>query len=290
MRLDYPHVSVKALCALFGKTRHAYYDQIKRQQDDLLNNDIILQLVREIRTELPGIGTRKLQYLLNQRLTAHRIKVGRDYLFDLLSHHKLLIRTRRRRAITTDSRHWMRKYANLIRELDVSCPEQLWVSDITYLRMTHDFAYLSLITDAYSHKIVGFCLRKDLSSQGCVSALQMALENRSYKHRPLMHHSDRGSQYCSKEYVALLMDHKITISMTENGDPYENAVAERVNGILKTEFKLYTTMFGLEETQHLVTRSIHNYNTLRPHASCNYLTPDQAHLTHGKLEKRWKKY
>jgi putative transposase len=184
----------------------------------------------------------------------------------------------------------MHKYTNLIGEMEIGWPEQLWVSDITYIRLINEFAYLSLITDAYSRKIVGFCLRKDLSSQGCITALQMALMNRGYKRHPLIHHSDRGSQYCCKEYVALLTSNKIAISMTENGDPYENALAERVNGILKSEFKLYTSSVGLEETRQLVAKSIHNYNTVRPHASCDYLTPQQAHVTSGELKKRWKKY
>jgi transposase InsO family protein len=227
--------------------------------------------------------------MLETRLQEHDIQVGRDYLFDLLTQHKLLIRNRRRNAITTDSRHWMHKYRNLITGLEVHWPEELWVSDITYIRMTNEFAYLSLITDAYSRKIVGFSLRKDLSSEGCINALQMALTARSYRDQRLIHHSDRGSQYCCKEYVALLTENKIAISMTENGDPYENALAERVNGIIKTEFKLYSSHQGFEETQLRVTKSINNYNTVRPHASCDYLTPNQAHKTNGKLKKRWKK-
>ena len=183
----------------------------------------------------------------------------------------------------------MRKYSNLIRELDVQHPEQLWVSDITYIRLTNEFAYLSLITDAYSRKIVGFCLRNDLSAEGCMKALRMALSNRQYRQQPLIHHSDRGTQYCCKEYVDLLIDHKIAISMTENGDPYENALAERVNVIIKSEFKLYSSSSGIEETEKLVVTSINNYNNLRPHASCDYLTPEQAHLMTGNIKKRWKK-
>jgi transposase InsO family protein len=254
-----------------------------------LEDDIILQEVIEIRAQLPCVGTRKLHYMLGARLQEHGIQVGRDYLFDLLSQHKLLIRNRRRNAITTDSRHWMHKYHNLISSLEVYWPEQLWVSDITYIRMTNEFAYLSLITDAYSRKIVGFSLRKDLSSEGCINALQMALGARAYQHQRMIHHSDRGSQYCCKEYVALLTENKIAISMTENGDPYENALAERVNGIIKTEFKLYSSWLGFEETHRLVANSINSYNTIRPHASCDYLTPQQAHQTNGKLKKRWKK-
>jgi putative transposase len=244
----------------------------------------------EIRAALPGIGTRKLQYLLAPKLREHGLEAGRDYLFDILAQHKLLIRNRRRKAITTDSRHWMRKYDNLIKDIEVLWPEQLWVSDITYIRLVNEFAYLSLITDAYSRKIVGFNLRRDLSSEGCIDALQMALTSRVYLRQPLVHHSDRGSQYCSKHYVEMLTKNKIAISMTENGDPYENALAERVNGIIKNEFKLYSSNLGMDQTCELVAKSIHHYNTLRPHASCDYLTPEQAHLTSGELKKRWKPY
>ena len=288
LKQAYPHLAVNQLCELFGKTRHAYYDHQWRKQTRYLEDDIILQEVIKIRSKLPRVGTRKLHYLLHPLLQHHRIEVGRDYLFDLLTEHKMLIRNRRRKAVTTDSRHWMRKYHNLITNLEVERPEQLWVSDITYIRMTSEFAYLSLITDAYSRKIVGFNLRKDLSSEGCVNALQMALQGRSYRHHRLIHHSDRGSQYCCKEYVELLTENKIAISMTENGDPYENALAERVNGIIKNEFGLYSSWLGFEETDRLVANSISSYNTLRPHASCDYLTPEQAHQTNGKLKKRWK--
>ena len=277
------------MCELFGKTRHAYYDHQWRKQTRHLEDDIILQEVIKIRSQLPRVGTRKLHYMLEPVLQDHGIQAGRDYLFDLLTQHKLLIRNRRRKAITTDSRHWMRKYHNLIIGLEVHWPEQLWVSDITYIRMTNEFAYLSLVTDAYSRKIVGFSLRKDLSSEGCVNALQMALKARSYSPQRLIHHSDRGSQYCCKEYVELLTENKIAISMTENGDPYENALAERVNGIIKTEFGLYSSHQGFEETHRLVASSINSYNTVRPHSSCDYLTPEQAHQTNGKLIKRWKK-
>ena len=290
MKLDNAELGIEKLCRLFGKTRHAYYDHQWRKQDDFLKEELILQLLHEIRTSLPRIGTRKLYYMINQKLSEHRLGAGRDYLFDLLARYKLLIRTRRRKAITTDSRHWMRKYSNLILELEIIRPNQLWVSDITYIRMINSFVYLSLITDAYSHKIVGYNLRKDLTAEGCLKALEMALLNRRLPHQPLIHHSDRGSQYCCKEYVDVLSSNKIAISMTNNGDPYENAIAERLNGIIKSEFSLYTSQFGFEETNNQVVKSITAYNNIRPHSSCDYLTPEQAHKQSGPLKKRWKKY
>jgi putative transposase len=236
------------------------------------------------------LGTRKLHYKLAPLLEAHGINIGRDYLFDLLDRHKLLIRQRKRKVITTDSRHWMHKYANLAREFNCTRPEQLWVSDITYIRMGTQWGYLSLITDAYSRKIMGYCLRTDMLAQGCVDALQMALNNRRYPREPLIHHSDRGSQYCSAAYVKLLTDNRIAISMTENGDPYENALAERMNGIIKSEFNLYNSQLGYEQTYQLIQSSVQAYNEQRPHGSCNFLTPEQAHQQQGILKKKWKSY
>lgn len=290
MKLDNAELAIEKLCRLFGKTRHAYYDHQWRKEDEFLKEELILQIVREIRQSLPKVGTRKLHYMINKRLIEHELEAGRDYLFDLFLKHKLLIRNRRRRIITTDSKHWMRKYTNLTIELQVISPEQLWVSDITYIRLINGFVYLSLITDAYSRKIVGYSLRKDLSAEGCLNALQMALFSRKHLHQQLIHHSDRGCQYCCKEYVDLLNENNIAISMTNNGDPYENAIAERVNGIIKSEFNLYSSQFGFEETSSMIQKTIAAYNQFRPHASCDYLTPDQAHQKSGTLKKRWKNY
>src|SRR5664279_92731 len=256
MKYEYSKQGIERLSKLFGKTRHAYYDHLWRTQKGSLKDDLILQLVHEIRESLPGLGTRKLHYMINQKLSEHKLDVGRDYLFDLLARYRLLIRSRRRKAITTDSRHWMRKYSNLILELEMFRPDQLWVSDITYIRMINGFIYLCLITDAYSRKIVGYNLRKDLTAEGCVKALEMALSNRSLPAQALIHHSDRGSQYCCREYVDMLSSNKIAISMTNNGDPYENAIAERVNGIIKSEFSLYSSQCGFDETSNRVEKSI----------------------------------
>ncbi|WP_256014453.1 IS3 family transposase, partial [Desertivirga xinjiangensis] len=286
---DYPSKGIATLCRLFGKTRHAYYDHGWRLQDEGLKDEIVLQHVLEIRKDLPRVGTLKLHEMLVDRLEEHHLKIGRDYLFDLLREHHLHIRRRKRMAITTDSRHWMHKYSNLIKELMVDRPEQLWVSDITYIRMVNHWGYLSLITDAYSRKIMGFCFRKDLSAQGCIDALKMALNARKYPLARIIHHSDRGSQYCSKGYVDLLLENNIAISMTENGDPYENALAERVNGIIKSEFDLYHSAVGLEQTRMKIRKSIEAYNTMRPHSSCDFLTPEMAHRQTGPLKKRWKK-
>ena len=290
MKGDYPYLSKEALCRLFGKTRHALYDHLWRKQDDSVKEDIILQLVHQIREKLPRLGTRKLLFLLDPALKSHRIDIGRDALFDLLAAHKLLIRQRKRKIVTTDSRHWMRKYANLIQKLVISGPEQVWVSDITYIRMKNQWGYLSMITDAFSRKIMGISFRSDMLAQGCVDALNMALSNRQYRHHQLIHHSDRGSQYCCKDYIDLLNSENISVSMTEKGDPYENALAERMNGIIKNEFNLYNSALNFEDTYELIVRSVEAYNNIRPHSSCDYRTPSKAHSEAVVLKKRWKDY
>lgn len=226
--------------------------------------------------------------MLEGPFAEHRIKLGRDGLYALPDRHSLLMRKRKRKARTTDSDHPYRKYPNLIRELQLSSAGQLWVSDITYLRLAEGFCYLSIITDAYSHKIVGYCLQPGLHALGPLQALAMATANHVIS-ETLIHHSDRGVQYCCGEYVEELVAKKIRISMTENGDPYENAIAERVNGILKDEFELDRIFGDVNAARSAVASAVERYNGLRPHASCDYLTPDQAHGQQGQMRKRWSK-
>jgi putative transposase len=240
---------------------------------------------------MPRIGTRKLYDMLTRTLQEHKIKIGRDKLFDLLEEYSMLIRRRKRKKVnTTDSNHPFRKYPNLIRELQIVGPNQLWVSDITYIRLIDDFCYLSLITDAYSRRIVGYCLYPTLQKEGPVEALKMALSTLSATTADhLIHHSDRGRQYCCEAYVSVLTERKTTISMTEKGDPYENALAERVNRTMKDEFLLDKGFESFELASAAVSKAVNTYNTLRPHDSCNRLTPDQAHHQSGPLPMRWKK-
>ncbi len=239
---------------------------------------------------MPRVGTRKLHHMLAEKLARHAITIGRDNLFDLLDGYGLLVRRRRRkRACTTDSGHPFRKYPNLIREMQVLRPNHLWVSDITYISMADKFCYLSLVTDAYSRKITGYRLHPTLQKEGTLLALEMALAALPGKPRePLVHHSDRGLQYCCNQYIALLQTNGLAISMTEKGDPYENAIAERVNGILKEEFALDREFENFAQAQKAVDNAVGTYNQLRPHASCNYLTPDQAHQQQGLLASKWK--
>jgi transposase InsO family protein len=238
---------------------------------------------------MPRIGTRKLHFLLTETLEKHDIAIGRNKLFDLLADYGLLVRRRKRRRInTTDSNHPFRKHPNLIKDLQVFRPGHLWVSDITYISLKEKFCYLSLVTDAYSRKIVGYCLYPTLKKEGTLKALNMALAGMS-ELTTLIHHSDRGLQYCCSEYTTLLESKNVLISMTEKGDPYENAIAERVNGILKSEFSLDREFDTIEEARQAINVAIDVYNRFRPHASCNYLTPEQAHLGQGLLKTKWKR-
>ncbi len=248
---------------------------------------LVIKMVKEVRKDLPRCGVPKLLLILHGRFAEHGIKMGRDQLYTLLGEHGYLIRYRRRKVYTTDSNHPYRKYPNLIRELDLlTCAGQLWVSDITYLYLKQGFAYLSIVTDAYSHKIIGYCLHPTLHSDGPINALLMA--STSKMQGSLIHHSDRGVQYCCQQYVQLLESLGIRISMTENGDPYENAIAERVNGILKGEFLLDQTFASLSLAKQAVDNAVDKYNRIRPHASCDNLTPTQAHGQNGVLKKHWK--
>ena len=250
---------------------------------------IVLCLVRETRQIMPLIGTRKLIQKLAIPLKEHGIKMGRDQLFELLRFHGLLVRRRRRMVKTTDSHHWLKKYPNLIIGITLNESEQLWVSDITYIRTLQGFNYLSLITDAFSRRIVGYCLYPTLEAIGCIDALEMALATRK-KDCKLIHHSDRGIQYCSADYVAMLISGKIDISMTQSGSPYENALAERINGILKNEFYPKRVYQNHKEAVNVLTSNIQVYNSKRPHLSLGYLTPDEAHTMTGNITKSWKKY
>jgi len=274
---------------LLGYSRQAYYQHKKQCEKESLKNDLLITEVLNIRKHQKRLGGRKLLFKMASFMHEHQINIGRDSFFNLLSERGLLIRKRKRKKpITTFSDHWMRKYPNLIEDFYATAPNQLWVSDITYIVVGEGFSYLSLITDAYSRKIVGFYLSPDLSAEGCIKALKMALKNNP-KLGKLIHHSDRGSQYCSSDYVEILNDKNIRISMTQNGDPRENAIAERVNGVLKDEL-LEKSYMNYSEALKGVSVAISIYNHHRPHGSIDYLTPIEAQNMSGDLKKRWKSY
>jgi putative transposase len=285
-----PNVKLETICQMYGKTRQAYYLQRSEDNKTSLAYIIVLALVAEIRKDIPRIGGRKLLHLLAPEFEKHHIKIGRDQLFDLLRVHGLLVRRRKRSVKTTDSFHWLRKYKNLTELLHLTGPEQLWVADITYIKTSQGFNYLSLITDAYSRKIVGYALHPTLEAVGCLKALKMAIGSRTHCSKELIHHSDRGIQYCCSSYVELLVGEGIEISMTENGSPYDNALAERMNNTIKNDYTPERIYLNNIEASNAFERIVGSYNNRRPHQSLNYLTPAQAHVMEGTIEKKWKKY
>lgn len=287
MRSFYKTQSLRVLCDLLGFSRQAYYARMRDLESDRFERSVLLSLVNEVRLEQPRLGGRKLFFMLQAGFSLHGLHIGRDKFFDFLRQEGLAIRPTHKRTQTTQSHHWLRKYPYLCRDWAPSVAEQLWVSDITYLRAGDRFVYLILILDAYSRRIMGWQLSPTLEAAFCVEALQSALGAREFPERRLMHHSDRGVQYCSEVYTTLLQKHQVQISMTQSGSPYDNAQAERINGILKGEFLLDQTFADFQAAKQKVATSIQVYNEKRPHSSCNYLTPQQAHQQRGELQKRW---
>jgi len=286
----YPHLGLGRICRLFGITRQAYYKNIKYQKKVITEDHIVLQLIWTIRKDHPRMGGRKMHFMIREEMDRLNIKMGRDAFFDLLSSEHLLVQQKRRKHITTNSKHWYKKYPNLIREITPNRPNQVWVSDITYIKTNQEFLYLFLISDAYSKKILGYRLAKNLDSTHAVNSLQDAIKNACQPILGLIHHSDRGIQYCSKEYIDLLNKHGIAISMTENGDPLENPIAERINGIIKDEYLNDKSNNQSKLDIKQLCYAIEKYNRLRPHLSCEMLTPEAAHRGHGNLKRMWKNY
>lgn len=235
---------------------------------------------------MPKLGTRKLYDKLALQLS--RLSVGRDKLFDILRANHMLIKPKKKYHITTDSHHRFKKHKNLIESLDYDRPEQVWVSDITYIGNRKNPSYLALITDAYSKKIMGYDVSDSLQVSGTLRALDMAIKNRTHKQTPLIHHSDRGLQYCSNEYQRILDKNNIKASMTQKYDPYENAIAERINGILKQEFDIDKYNVELNMKKKLVKDAIEIYNNFRQHLSNNMLTPYQMHKQNKLKRKQYK--
>ena len=262
-------------CRLFGISRQSVYQSenyhFYRQQE----LELVKEEVMAIRMEMPRIGTRKLYFLLAERLRLMSIKIGRDALFDLLRKENMLVKPKKNYTKTTNSKHWLRKHPNLFLGLEVKGPEEVFVSDITYVKSQEKTHYLSLVTDVFSRKIMGYHLSNDMSAENVVKALRMAMKNRR-TNKPSIHHSDRGLQYCSQIYQKELIKNNITPSMTDGYDCYQNALAERINGILKSEFLLYKCKNG-NELKQLVKESIRIYNTKRPHLNLKMKTPSFVH-------------
>lgn len=281
-------VSLSGVCRQLGYSKQAYYQSLSRQRAKEDPRKQVKEKVLSIRHVLPRLGTRKLYGLLGDDFKRQGIKVGRDKLFTLLREESLLVVRKRKYVRTTDSRLWMRQYPDLAKGLELSRPEQLWVADITYLSTRQGYGYLHLITDAYSKRIMGYKLSDHLGASATLQALEMALRDRRYSSR-LIHHSDRGLQYCSKDYTNLLKDNTIKISMTQTGSPYDNAVAERVNGILKQELGLDEQFESIPQAKRQVDQAVILYNRFRPHFSNHLLTPEQMHHQKKLKPRTWKR-
>lgn len=262
-----------------GISRQAYYKKAahERQRSDICTT--VLELVRDKRRQQPRIGTRKLHHMLRQQLDDAGVKIGRDTLFGILRDADMLVKTRRAFHRTTNSNHHYRCHPNLLKQgpsrVVPTGSEQLWVADITYLPLPQQTVYISLVTDAYSRKIVGWNVHEGLHAHHVAQALKMALRER-HTRQALVHHSDRGAQYCCAEYQRIHARHGITCSMTDGGDCYQNALAERINGILKMEF-LLNQPANLAQAAKMVSESVRIYNEIRPHDSLDKETPEAVH-------------
>ena len=258
-----------------GITRQAYFQYVTRYEKTLLEESIILDLLKEQKRLLPNSGGKKMYYLIKPFLKEMNIKCGRDRLFKILKTNGLLVYPKKNKTYTTNSRHSYYVYENLISSLKIHRVLQVWVSDITYIRTFDGFMYLALITDAFSRKIVGWDISNSLELEGCLRALHKAISpfRKTIKKYDLIHHSDKGSQYCSKAYISTLKAYNISISMAATGNCYENAMAERVNGILKMEFELDQNFCSKTIAINTTKDAIYKYNYMRPHLALNYATP-----------------
>ena len=282
------------MCQVFGYSKQAYYKQLQLNANTAVMEEVIVGLIKKKRQIWKRGSGRNLHQCLKKEFKTHDIKIGRDKFFDVLRNNLLLIKSKRSRTKTTCSYHHFNRYKNLIEKTVPVRANEIWVSDITYLwlKPQDKFCYLSVITDLYSRKIVGYCVHESLSVKGCIDALKMAVKNRTDKTLPLIHHSDRGVQYCCHAYVKMLQKQQIQISMTQTGDPLENAVAERIHKTIKEEFTTdrQINFCNIGEAKTEIKKFIEFYNKQRPHRSVQWLTPNEAYKCTGTLNRLWKAY
>jgi transposase InsO family protein len=286
-------VKITELTELLGYSKQSFYKRIKTRDKEVFKESLVVDLIEEKRKIWKKGSGRNLHASLKEDFSAHGIKMGRDKFYELLGRNNLLSTRKRYRTRTTFSYHHFYKYPNLIKDIEPLRPNQVIVSDITYvwLREIENFSYLYLITDMYSRKILGYSLSEDLKASSAVKALNMAIRNMS-SIKDCIHHSDRGIQYCSYQYTNLLKKKGIFISMTENGDPLENPIAERINRTIKEEFteQRYLSFRNISEGKEKINGWIKFYNQERPHRSIEMLTPSKAYQLNGKLRRMWKNY
>lgn len=268
-------LSVSLICEHNRLKRDAYYKIKMRSKQYKIMESNVIEMVKSVRSIQPRVGSRKLQKELKDTIESMGFNVGRDKMFCILKDNNMLVKRKKVSFKTTNSYHRFHKYNNLIKDMEITAPNQVWVSDITYIRTVKGFCYLALITDLCSRKIVGYDLSDSLELSGCLRALKKALASKRPTDK-LIHHSDRGIQYCSNKYVKQLNKHNIKISMTEENHCYENAVAERVNGILKDEFYLDQCFTNTLNAKKAANCAIDIYNNKRLHLSLNYKTPNNV--------------
>ena len=290
MKRQHPQLRQQELCRSLGVSRQAHHKQARRMERLAQHNEAIVQLVRGVREEQPKLGGRKLHHLLAARFEELCEPMGRDRFFQVLRQEHLLVRPRRRSTRTTMSRHGMPVYPDLIKGLPITAPGQVWVSDITYWRVEEGFYFLFLITDAGSRKIVGHHVARSLDGEHAITALLKAQRSSLLPLKGIIHHSDRGSQYCFAHYLKHLRAAGMRISMTQTGDPKDNAIAERVNGILKNELLAHHQVRNIAQARSCLDRAVALYNQQRPHLSCDMHTPEHAHTLAHILKKRWCNY
>ncbi len=274
--------TIGEICSLYNLKRDAYYKYLARFTLEKVKEKQVIELVKLRRKTLPRTGCRKLHFYLQGEFRKENLKIGRDKLLRILRRNDLLVKPKRASCRTTNSYHHFHKYNNLIKDFTPTQSNQVWVTDITYIRTINGFCYLALVTDLYSRKIVGFDTSDSLELLGALRALKMAIRNADNLKR-LIHHSDRGVQYCSYAYTGELLKRDIKISMTEENHCYENAVAERVNGILKDEFYLDQTFYSTKYAKMAVKNAIKLYNNERLHLSLGYRTPNYVYQNSEKL-------
>jgi putative transposase len=274
-------VTVSAVCRQLGITRQNYYARRKARQRQQVDAGLVVALVVAERQLQPRLGSRKLHFMLQPKMVAAGVGLGRDRFLEVLRAHELLLEPKLTEyPCTTNSQHCLPVFTNQIKDRVVSQPNEVWVSDLTYLRTDEGFLYLSLVTDKYSRKVVGYHCGDTLEAEGCIQALGMALKDLPARSHPI-HHSDQGSQYCCHEYVNALAVRGLTISMTERDHCAENALAERMNGILKSEYGLGQKIKTKVQARQLVDQGVQLYNDRRPHTALDYRTPAAVHNLRG---------
>ena len=285
-------MSITKACKMFGYSKQAFYsaqkNKVKREIQDAAIEEYVLEKVREIRKRLKKCGGHKMYKMIKKDPDRNKYRIGIERFFDILRKHNLLVKRRKKRIITTDSSNWRRQYPNLIKGIIPHRPEQIVVADITYFKTEEGAVYGHFITDAYSKKIMGFVVADNMKATTTLRALKMAIRNRKYS-EPMIHHSDRGSQYISKLYTDYLKDNHIGISVTQDGNPGDNPIAERINGILKDEFGFNGVFKNLKEAITFMKPTVRDYNGYRPHMSCHDMTPNKFHLQRELPVITWKR-